>query len=74
MIEQCRKCGGEMKPGVATQQTWTGTPDFPGEAIVTMSPGGPGRLIACMKCASCGLRSHPLWPATRRPGPATRRG
>jgi len=52
---KCKKCGGTMKPGKAIEQTWTGTPDFPGDAhCVTMSPGGTGKLIDCMKCAECG--------------------
>lgn len=50
----CRKCGGEMRPGKAIQQTFTGTPDFIGGPVVTMSPGGPGKLIDCDKCAVCG--------------------
>lgn len=55
---QCPKCNTEMQPGKAIQQTWTGgTPDFIGkpETIVTMSPGGPGKLIDCEKCPSCGF-------------------
>lgn len=51
----CRKCGGRMRPGIATEQTYTGTPDFPGDTHVsTMSPGGPGAVIDCMKCEACG--------------------
>jgi len=51
----CKKCGGEMSPGQAIEQTYTGTPDFPGDAYpVTMSPGGPGKLIECSKCKACG--------------------
>jgi len=51
----CRKCGGEMKPGKAIEQTYTGTPDFVGDAHpVTVSPGGKGRLIDCKKCERCG--------------------
>lgn len=52
--EACRKCGGEMKPSKAIAQTLTGRPDFPGKEVVTISPGGPGRLIDCMKCEKCG--------------------
>jgi len=52
LLDGCRKCGGEMKPGKAMQETYTGTPDM-GE-IVTMSAGGPGRLVDCMKCVECG--------------------
>jgi hypothetical protein len=52
--DTCRRCGGQMQPGVAIEQTWTGTPDFPGHEVVTMSPGGPGKLVACRKCPGCG--------------------
>ena len=51
----CKKCGGAMKPGKAIAQTWTGLPDFPGDKhCVTISPGGSGKLIDCMKCEKCG--------------------
>ena len=43
-----------MLPGFALEQTWTGTPDFPGHEVVTMSPGGPGRMVPCLKCNQCG--------------------
>lgn len=56
----CKKCGGEMRLGKAIEQTWIGSPDFPGDTqYITMSPGGQGKLIDCMKCASCG------WSVTR---------
>ena len=48
------RCDGDMVQGFAMQQTYSGVPDFPGGAVVTMSPGGPGRLIGCWKCAVCG--------------------
>ena len=51
---KCKRCNGEMKPGKAIEQTYTGIPDFIGGDVVTMSPGGPGRLIDCMKCVECG--------------------
>lgn len=51
----CRKCGGEMHEGVATQQTFTGMLDFPGDKHpCTLSPGGKGGIIPCMKCVDCG--------------------
>lgn len=50
----CKRCGEELKPSIAIEQTFSGSPDFAGVAIVTMSPGGPGRLIGCMKCSACG--------------------
>ena len=44
-----------MKPGSAIQETLTGIPDFPGDKhVVTVSPGGPGKMIDCMKCELCG--------------------
>lgn len=53
---RCKKCGGEMKPGIAMGQTATGLPDFPGDKhCVTVSAGGPGVLIDCMKCVDCGF-------------------
>lgn len=39
--EGCPKCGGQMKPGQALEQACTGSPDFPGCEVATMSPGGP---------------------------------
>ena len=53
-VSRCRKCGGHMKPGKAIQQTYTGTPDFLDGAVVTLSVGGPGRLVDCDKCEKCG--------------------
>lgn len=57
--DQCRKCVGEMRPGVAIAPTVVmGCPDFPGNTAEsggqTLSYGGPGRLVDCMKCAACG--------------------
>lgn len=58
---KCRKCGGEMKPGIATGQTYTsGMPDFgPDDEISTMSAGGPGALVPAMKCRECGWSVTP---------------
>jgi hypothetical protein len=52
----CRKCSGKMRPGKAIAQTFTsGSPDFPGDKSgITYSPGSPGELIDCLKCAACG--------------------
>lgn len=50
----CKRCGGEMMRGIAIEQTVSGSPDFVGGPVVTMSPGGCGRLIWCQKCAKCG--------------------
>ena len=49
----CTRCGGEMKPGQALESTLVGEPDDIG-GCVTVSPGGPGKLVPCMKCAECG--------------------
>ena len=50
----CRRCGGKMEPGKAIAQTLTGVPDFADGSVVTLSPGGPGKLIDCTKCSACG--------------------
>ena len=50
----CRRCGHQMKPSKAIDQTWTGEPEWPGATLVTLSPGGPGKLIDCLKCVNCG--------------------
>lgn len=59
----CRKCGGEMRPGIAMRETVTGgVPDFPGDVSAsTFSAGGPGELITVMKCTECG------WSVTKTP-------
>ena len=42
----CPRCGAGMRPGIAIEQTYTGMPDFPGDkCAVTLSPGGPGRVV-----------------------------
>ena len=52
---KCKKCGGDMRDGKAIAQTVTGMPDFPGDRhAVTLSAGGPGMLINCLKCSICG--------------------
>lgn len=45
-----------MVSGQAIQQTFTsGSPDFPGESVgITLSPGGPGKLVNVLKCRDCG--------------------
>ena len=50
----CKKCNIPMKEGIAIENTMTGTPDFPGGEVVTLSPGGPGKVIAVLKCPECG--------------------
>lgn len=51
---RCKRCGGEMRPGTALAQSYTGSADFPGAEVVTMSPGGPGHLVVVSKCSECG--------------------
>lgn len=50
----CARCGAKMQLGKAIEQTFTGSPDFVGAEVVTMSPGGAGKLIECRKCPKCG--------------------
>lgn len=56
LMQSCRKCGGTMKPSKAIEQTYTtGMPDFPGDTVgITISAGGPGKLVDCLKCEKCG--------------------
>ena len=55
MTPTCRKCGAEMQPGKTLVQTLTGIGDFRDrDEPVTLSPGGPGKLVDCWKCVSCG--------------------
>jgi len=61
---RCRRCGDAMLPGIAMGQTWSGVADFIGGDVVTVSAGGPGRLIACMKCQDCG---HSVTPEATMP-------
>lgn len=56
----CRKCGGEMRPSAAFENTARPSrlPDFPGEAPggrgATITFDGPAVLLRCMKCSACG--------------------
>lgn len=53
--KNCRKCGGLMQRSTAMQSTLTGVPDFPSDReAITLSPGGPGKVVPCMKCNRCG--------------------
>lgn len=70
----CKRCKTIMVDGKALAQTVTGSPDFPGDRRgVTLSVGGPGVLIDCLKCPSCGWSmTHPknAQPiSTDMPGP-----
>lgn len=51
---RCKHCHTPMQLGVAIEQTYTGKPEFVGGEIVALSPGGPGKLIDCLKCPQCG--------------------
>jgi hypothetical protein len=53
---QCKYCGVEMIPRMATGRTWrAGIPDFPGQKRgLTYSPGGPGYPLPCWSCPKCG--------------------
>lgn len=59
MTDTCPKCHALMQPGIAIEQTYVvGLPDFPGDdpasAVQTISPGGTGRIVPCLKCTECG--------------------
>lgn len=54
MPDTCRHCQSPMRDGIALVSTLVGEPDFPGCEAVTLSEGGPGRLVAVMKCSECG--------------------
>lgn len=52
---KCRRCATPMRPGIVMTQTMTGIGDFHDlDEVVTISPGGPGELVACCKCPACG--------------------
>ena len=52
---RCRHCNVNLVVGRAMESTFVGAPDFVGDRhAATMSPGGAGRLVACMKCPLCG--------------------
>ncbi len=53
-MTKCRHCQSPMREGIAMESTLTGAPDFPNGEVVTLSEGGPGRLVAVMKCTECG--------------------
>lgn len=50
----CPRCGASYRPGIALESTVRGVPDFRDGYVITMSPGGPGHLVKCLKCPSCG--------------------
>ncbi len=56
IIRPCPRCKTPMeyRKNGALAQTATGSPDELGGDVVTMSAGGPGKLIDCAKCPKCG--------------------
>ena len=56
MTTYCPKDRALLLPGRALQETYTGTGDFrEGDRVVTMSVGGGGQLVDCLKCPTCGF-------------------
>ena len=52
---KCRKCGGEMKAGMALQNKFSGLPDFPDDtSAATISRSGPPKMVNVYKCIKCG--------------------
>lgn len=57
----CVRCNTMLEPGKAMENTLVGIPDFIGDPYpVTVSPGGPGKLIDCLKCPTCGYSVYPF--------------
>ncbi|HKX42707.1 MAG TPA: hypothetical protein VJO99_16240 [Burkholderiaceae bacterium] len=50
----CQRCGGTMLRGHALENTLSGSPDFPGGEVVTMSHTGPAQVVPVLKCIQCG--------------------
>lgn len=51
----CIRCQVPLVSGKALENTLVGYPDFLGDSdVCTVSPGGPGKLIECLKCPKCG--------------------
>ena len=53
-VIKCIKCKIPMKNGIAIQNTVVGVPDFIGGNVITLSHGGPGKIIEVLKCPECG--------------------
>ena len=43
-----------MSDGIALQNVYGGTPDFPGGEVVTISPTGKATIVRVLKCSHCG--------------------
>jgi len=56
----CTLCGCLMQRGRALVPTLTGgVLDFPSDAAAsTLTFGGPGQMVDCWKCPSCGHSIH----------------
>jgi len=51
---KCPKCSGKMRKGIALKNILTGTPEWSGSTIVTMSASGKAKIIPAIKCSRCG--------------------
>lgn len=49
-----------LRDGIAIENTYrAGLTDFIGtNECVTLSIGGPGKLVRCLKCVACGASFH----------------
>jgi uncharacterized protein with PIN domain len=57
---RCRRCEGELRPGVAIGQTAVALRPRRGEGdIRTYHAGGTGKVIPCLKCHACGWSVSP---------------
>ena len=59
--DTCTRCGSQLIPGKAIDNTLTGSGDFHDkDEAVTLSVGGTGNLIDCLKCSDdmCGRRFY----------------
>jgi len=57
--KKCTRCGGDLIDGLAIQNTMSGIGDFhDDDQVATVSAGGSGKLIECLKCQNemCGQR------------------
>jgi hypothetical protein len=56
----CRRCGAEMRHGVAMGQTVVARRESRGDDDCrTFHAGGTGRVVACLKCSACGWSVTP---------------
>jgi len=50
----CPKCSGKMRKDLGLKNTLSGTPEWPGSTVVTMSPSGKATFALVAKCSRCG--------------------